>query len=295
MHLVAHERNSRPPARRSRRTADTVLVTLLAALLAGHADLPAQSWEPSTYRRTAGDTLRFREVTRGEISVTGPQGTLVARTTHEALIALTFGAGDTALAWFEEISLGLDAGAQSMRPAMGALIRRPYTLLFTERGHVRTIESPDLPLEIAQVSDLARQFDDFFLRLPREPLREGFTWSDTVAISDSTSETDLRRMQRVGSYRVSGDTVIAGERAVVIDATLETTIDATAAAAGQPEPAHAELGGSEQATFFFAPGPGRLLGRVRQGEIAGVITIGGRSGVEMRQRHTYTSRIEAVR
>lgn len=270
-------------------------VPLLAAVAGVLFAAPAAAQETPAYRRTPGDTLHFREVITGQVSITSAQGSAGATTSHDALIALTFLGGDTAQAWFEEISLGIETGGQSMNPPSDPLLDRPYTLRFTERGHVQTTKVPEFPAQYGQMADLARQFDDFFLRLPAQPLRAGLTWSDTVTMRDSTSETQMRRMRRIGRYRVTGDTTIAGERAMVIGATLETEIEATTPTPGQAAPARAELGGSETATFFFAPDGGRFLGRVREGQIAGVIRLGGANGMEMKQRLAYTSRIEAVR
>ncbi|HEU4556187.1 MAG TPA: hypothetical protein VFS20_00010 [Longimicrobium sp.] len=274
-----------------KRTALGAVLGLSFLAAAAHAQAP-------TYRRAPGDTLRYREVTSGTVEARpGGGAAMSVKTSHDARIAVTFGAADTARAWFEALTMGVDGPQGERRPDAQALLGRPYTLVIGPRGEVRTVDVPPIPAEIAQVSELAAQFTDFFPRLPAGPLTAGTTWADTTRhqTTGATGRTVIAR--RIGSYHVRGDSTIAGQRVAIVEMRTETELLAGASTPAAPGSASTQsaLRGEETGAFYFAPETGRLVGRRRSGKLGGAITIsGGGRQVAIPQTYTYESRIELL-
>ena len=260
-----------------------------ALLLAFAAPVLAQT----TYA-APGDTLRFREVTRAELRLTTPQGEIPMTTEHDATIAVVRLPGDSARAWYEALVLGMSSPMGSMRPATDPALHRPFTLTFDARGRVGLLEAPPFPASFEGLTDLAHQFDDFFLRLPAQPLRAGLTWSDTTVRTDSTADKSMRR-ETIAAYRVERDTVVGGQPALVIGMTQQLRSRAEGPVPNQPMRAETRLEGSEEGYVVFAPAAGRLVGRRRSGSLAGDVVMRGAGGeMSLKQSFTYTSSIDAI-
>jgi len=282
----------RRAARGSGRSAAAGLFVLA---LAWPAAAQAQT---SAYRRAPGDTLRYHEVTTGTIEMRPARGAVTVQTRHDARIAVTFAAADTARAWFEALSLSA-AGSPlgERRPDTAPLLGRPYTFVFTPRGEVRTVRVPEIPGEVLRVSDLSAEFTEFFPHLPAGPLTPGATWADT-ATHQTTNAAGLTVIgRRTASYRVRGDSTIRGERVVAVEMRTATEILSGSAT---PRPTGAttqsSLKGEETGVFFFAPGSGRLVERRRTGRLAGSLAVSaGGQTVSIPQSFTYESRIDLIR
>ena len=267
---------------------------VLAAALGVALVLGAASARGQTLYAAAPDTLRFHELTTGDITIETPQGALPMRSTHDATIAIVRTHGDTARAWFEALSIGLSTPMGDQHPETDAVLRAPYTLRFDDRGRVETLASPTFPPELAGVSELSMQFLDFMVRLPARPLRVGLAWSDTLA---RTSHTGARQMKwrSVARYRVERDTVADGVPAVVVSMKQEIRTSGEGPVPGQEGRASTVLAGTEDGFFVFAPAAGRLIARRRNGQISGDLTVHGDAGsMVLKQAFTYASALDAV-
>jgi hypothetical protein len=272
------------------------LMAMLAGLVLSPVNARAQA---PAYRRAPGDTLRYREVTNSTIQMQSPSGVTSVRSGHDARIAIAFAAGDTARAWFEALSLSV-AGlpGQADRRSDGAgLIEKPYTLVIGARGEVQTVRMPEFTDEVARLSDLSAEFTDFFPRLSDRPLTPGTVWTDTVSHETTSPSGSTVLAQRIGNYRVRGDTTISGERAVIVElATQSEIISGTAVPRESGATMRSSLKGEETGAFYFAPASGRLLVRRRTGRLSGAVTVsGGGQQIAIPQTFTYESRIELVR
>jgi hypothetical protein len=179
-------------------------------------------------------------------------------------------------------------------PTDGAL-RQSFHLWVDARGRVSAIRAPPFPASFEGISDLTHQFDDFFLRLPTEPLRLGLAWTDTLVRTDSSAEKSMR-WHTVGTFRVERDTVVAGERAFVISSRQQLRSETSGPVAGQPMRANSILEGADEGHFVFSPRTGRLLGRRRTGSLRGDLTMTGAAGsMRMAQAYRYTHRVDAIR
>jgi len=241
------------------------------------------------------DTLRFREITRGEIRLTTPQGELPMRSEHDATVAVVRLPGDTARAWYEALTLGMTSPMGDRRPATDAALRAPFTLLLDTRGRASLISAPTFPTTFEGVTDLSHQFDDFFVRLPAQPLRVGLAWSDTSTRTDSTAERFMR-WHAVAAYRVERDTMVEGVPALIVSMRQRLQSRAEGPVPGQPVRAQTTMTGTDDGYFVFAPKLGRLLARRREGRLAGDLIMRGSAGeMTLKQTYTYTNALDAVR
>jgi hypothetical protein len=263
---------------------------ILAGILLG---MPALSAAGQSVYSASGDTLRFRDVSRVDMRFTTPQGEMPMTIEHAATIAVRRFPGDTAHAWYESLSVGVTGPAGVQKPATDSALNTPFRMRLDSRGRVGILSVPRFPASFTGVTDLAHQFDDFFLRLPAGTLRIGLTWSDTSVTTDSTAEKFMRR-RSVASYRVERDTVVDGVRALVISAKQAIRIN-TAGRIPQPAArAEGSLSGSDEGFFVFAPRAGRLLGRRYEGRLSGDVVLTGDSGqMNMQQSLSYTNTLDA--
>jgi len=264
-------------------------------LLAGVATFASSSAEAQGGYVWGRDTLRYREVTKTDVHLTSPQGEISLKNDHAATVAAVRLAGDTVRAWYEALDIGLSGPMGEQRPSTAEVLKSPFTLTMDSRGRIRVVSTPKFPDAFASITDLTRQFDDFFVRLPAQPLRAGLTWKDTIDRTDSSATNYVRR-QALVSYRVERDTVVNGTPALVISMKQELRVKTDGAVPNQDARVASTATGSDDGIAVFSPSLGRLLGRRRTGSMAGDVTMRGPMGeIAMKQSFTYTNTLDAVR
>jgi hypothetical protein len=153
-----------------------------------------------------------------------------------------------------------------------------------------------MPASIAGITDLSHQFDDFLITLPREPLRIGVTWQDTVRIDHSGRPSDTQLAVHERSYRVARDTIVDGTPAFLIEVFQRIRLEASSP---MPQPglvARTVLEGNETGFAVVAAADGRLLIRSRTGRLRGQLTVVGTPRpVALNQTHSYTSTLRLAR
>ncbi len=272
-----------------------VLAVLGLALQARSADAQATQAAPAAYSRSAKDTLRFHEVTHTEIRMTTPQGEFTIPADHDARISVVFLPGDSARAWYDSLRVSLNSPAGLMAPETGSLLKQPFALKLDNRGRTTLTSAPKFPEALQGVTDLSHQFDDFFLRLPAQPLKIGLMWTDTVSRTDSTGGKWIQ-ITTIGQFRVERDTTVAGQAAMVISAKQRQMLNSEAPVPGQDLRAQSTLTGNDDGFFLFAPKTGRMLGRQRKGELTGQMVMSGAAGsMTIGQTMTFTNRIDLVK
>jgi hypothetical protein len=241
------------------------------------------------------DTIRFHEVTQADVRLTTPQGEIPMKSHHVATVAIVRQQGDTARAWYEALDIGVSSPMGDQNPPTTEVLKAPFTLSMDARGRVRLISAPTFPESFQSFTDLTRQFDDFFVRLPAQPLRLGLAWSDTSAQTDSTADRLLWR-RAIVNYRVERDTVVAGAPALVISVKQALSMRSAGPVPNQPVRAETVLTGTDDGIAVFSPKAGRLLARRRTGQMSGEVTMSGAMGqMSMKQSFTYTNTLDAVR
>ncbi len=232
--------------------------------------------QQASYRFSPNDTARYHEVTDGRIELRPPESAVVLKTGHDARIALAAAGGDTVTAWYEELTLSSITPEGEWHPSTSAILRLPFRLIFTRTGQVTTTSAPSFPPEIASGTDLDRQFEDFFISLPPSALRPKVTWTDTVESTTSGSPRDTFHIQHIRHYRALRDTVLANRvNAIVIAVEQEITLRSSSPMKNAPVTIFTRLEGREEGMAVFAPEAGRLITRVRRGQLNGEQVLRG--------------------
>jgi hypothetical protein len=266
----------------------TVLTSALLVVCA----LPATA--QTTYS-TSRDTLHFRETTRFRITLTMPQGEVPMSMEHRATIALVRMPGDSARAWYDSLAISAQGPQGDQRPVTDSALKLPFQLGLDARGRVKSVRAPKWPASLQGVTDLSRQFDDFFLRLPAQPLKVGLAWSDTTSQTDSTADR-YSRWVRTAEYRVERDTTVGTTSALVVRMKQKTSAVISGPVPNQQMRTEAQLGGEEDGYFVFAPRTGRLIARRREGKMEGPVKATGAMGeMQMNQSITYTGEMDALK
>ena len=264
--------------------------TLFASALAITWALPAAA---QTSYSTSRDTLRFRETTQLQVRLAMPQGEIPMSIEQRASIALVRMPGDSARAWYDSLAISLSGPQGEQRPATDSALKQPFRLGLDARGRVSNVAAPKWPASLEGVSDLSHQFDDFFLRLPAQPLKVGLAWSDTTTKTDSTPQRYARWM-RASDYRVERDTTVGATAAFVVRMKQKMSATISAPIPNQPMRSDAQLTGEEDGYFVFAPSTGRLIARRREGKLEGPVKASGAMGeMQMSQSISYTGAMDA--
>ncbi|MFL5617348.1 MAG: hypothetical protein ACJ79A_03020 [Gemmatimonadaceae bacterium] len=269
-----------------------MLRTLLASAVLLTCAMPAPA--QTTYTSTR-DTLRYRETTKMQMTLTMPQGEMPMSMEQTATLSLVRLPGDSARAWFDSLAISGKGPQGELRPATDSALKRTFSLGLDARGRVKNVRAPQWPASLQGVTDLSHQFDDFFLRLPSQPLKVGLAWSDTTALSDSTGDR-YSRWLRAADYRVLRDTTVDATPALVIGMKQKLGVTISAPVPGQQMRSDAQLSGEEDGYFVFAPKTGRLIARRREGKLEGPVKASGAMGeMQMNQSIAYTSTMDAVK
>jgi hypothetical protein len=266
----------------------------LAALL--FLTAPAATALAQGYTRSATDTLHYHEVSRSQTTLSAPQGEVQVASNQESIIGVLLLPGDSAVAWYDSLSLSAETPMGTVSPDTKEALRLPYHMSFDARGRVTTREAPKMPESLQGLSDLRYQFNDFFPRLPASPLRRGLAWTDTVSRTDSTGERALRT-RTIGNFRVERDTLVNGEPALVIAARQDFTMESSGPVPNQPATATVSLTGADTGVYVFSAAKGRYLGRARTGALKGDVKMSGPGGASMTmgQAMKYENRVEVVK
>jgi len=270
-----------------------MLRTFLAAAAILVCALPVRA--QSTYATTtARDTLRFREATQLRMTLTMPQGEIPITVEQRSKVAVVRMPGDSARGWFDSLSIAVSGPQGEQKPATDSALNLPVRFQLDSRGRVSGVVAPKWPATLQGMADPSHFFDDFFLRLPAQPLKVGLAWSDTTTNTDSTAERFTRWIRR-NAYRVERDTIVGTTPAVVVSATQNLSATISAPVPNQGMRSDAQMTGESTGFFVFAKS-GRLLGRRAEGKLEGPVKLSGAAGeMQMSQSIAVTSSIDAVK
>jgi len=260
-----------------------------AALLACALPVRAQS----TYATTR-DTLRFRETTQLRMTLTMPQGEIPITVEQRSTVAVVRMPGDSARGWFDSLSVAVSGPQGEQRPATDSALKLPVRFRLDARGRVSGVVAPKWPASLQGMADPSHFFDDFFLRLPAQPLKVGLAWSDTTTTTDSTAER-FTRWNRRSDYRVERDTMVGTTPAFVVRATQNLSATISAPVPNQGMRSDSQLTGESTGFFVFAKS-GRLLARRAEGKLEGPVKMSGAAGeMQMNQSIAVTSAVDALK
>lgn len=260
---------------------------LIVMIIWGFVSAPVSA---QRYARDVADTLHYDESTKVHVEIMTPGGVFPVDVIHDAGLAITHVARDTVRAWYERLVVSSESPAGNQRPNTSEVVGVPFTLLFSERGEVQTLESPPVPAPLRVMSDVRRQFHDFFLILPENTLVRGFSWSYEVAVEDSIDSSNQNAFRKVGQLTVEGDTVVSGISGLKIVGELNSTLSSSQYVPEQGAVVRNAFSGIERNVFVWAPDSGTLLYRMRAADLDGETVIdGGAAPMKMNQRIRYDS------
>ncbi|HSG48899.1 MAG TPA: hypothetical protein VLA43_13855 [Longimicrobiales bacterium] len=261
------------------------MVVLVAAALP--LDVSAQA---------VGDTVRYRETTDSRVVVETPGEVVTFESTHDALVAVHFATADSMGAWYEALAVTSRGPDGETVPATSTFLGEGFSLRYGADGRVETLATPAFTDEVAGITDLRFQFEDFFPHRIELPLELGVAWADT-AVTLVAEEGRETRMERVSRYRVVSDTVVGGEPHLVVEATARINMEGSGPMAGEPRvTVSTSMDGVEENVFVMRRWDGRMWSRTRSGELTGSMAyLGMREPVEFPMRRNYVNRITTVR
>lgn len=248
------------------------------------------------YVMPPGDTAKYHQLTSGFVTMQMPQGIVEVKTIHDATIRITVGSDRISRAWYDSLYLfQAGPGPQRQEPETVSLLGDAFEFRFDPAGRVELLSFPEIPAEIASMTDLSRQFDDFFITLPAEELAVGIRWTDTVTTERAARPNDTYLGNHVRSYRVERDTVIGGESAFILTVEQTVTLEASSPMPQEGLWAFTELTGDDKGFAIFNVDSGRLLYRTREGLLEGELRVtGGPQPLVIPQRYRYESTIQQL-
>lgn len=196
----------------------------LFAVIAALAIVPAAATAQNAYRRTPGDSLRYQEITKVVNTADTPAGPMKTEVDGEGATTFRFRTSDSVNVTLHMSKLTMKSPMGEMSPATGSLQGESFDMLMLARGHLIVLRTPKLPDEVAMLVSMQSPLNDFFVRLPQQPLRVGLVWADTTAHADTTSalRTSFKRIAR---YKVEKDTVVNGQNAWLITGAGEGSME----------------------------------------------------------------------
>ena len=235
--------------------------TSAAVTLALALATPLAAQNAPTYRRVAGETLRYHEVTEDKSEMNNPSGKGGSATENrrETTVVIAFGAGDTAQAWFEAFNATMKTPQGDMTAPTEGLLKKPFPLVFAADGAIQVPSGPQPARTV---------FARFFLKLPARPLAAGAEWADTMGGKRETPDGARAESKYIVKYKVTGDTALGGLKALAIALKGEGTSRITGK--GQ--------GGSSTQTRTRTTANGRILFSVELGRMLSSETTVERTG-----------------
>ena len=242
--------------------------------IAAAAALRAQ--DAAIYVRAAGDTIRYRNVTKMDGTVHGAAGDAPFTLSRDAVFAFAFSGTDAVTAWYDALSIEASGALGGQKPNPDALLHAPFRLHMEPNGRVATIKAPELPRTARLIAELPPGFDDFFPRLPSTgSLSIGATWTDTSTRNESDTTGRRIYMRRISHYKVVGDSIVGGRKATIVSQHTDVRIMSTTPMQQQPYVAELALSGDEDGVALFFVTQGRMFSRDRRGDLHGAITYKG--------------------
>lgn len=263
------------------------LVVAAAALLLGNA-VAAQA---PAYNRTPGSLLKYREIRTDENeTIQNYGGDSFIKTERDAVWNIRFLPGDTAVVWYDRLTEALipETGLPRTRHLTHRVGKREI-LRFAATGQIALMaglkEDPQ-----ALYSDLEDDWSSRFIVLPKEPIAVGSQWTYRASVEDESAGDPMHGSQET-NYRVTGERMVDGKRALVIEERSRgiAKLDSPYA------PAHVEAEANTTATAVFLVEAGILYERTMTGTVKVTARANDGSIINVNTTSRFTSHQQLVR
>jgi hypothetical protein len=237
------------------------------------------------------DTVYYREVATVQMTHHLPSGPSRLNFKQDGLIGLRALRPGVAQAWFEELEMTLSTPDGSVRVPTDGMLRQLYVLHFDSAGHPTPVRTPVAPEWVRAIVDHTKQFQDFFMPMPRLPLTRGLVWVDTLELEGIQGVSRTVRTFRVGRYEVIGDSTIRGVAVFVVRGTLKQRVHISGpiAGGGGLESVNQQEG-TDNSRFYIAKHNMRMMARSSSGSYKGFVEFDG--AIKLPTTMTYSGRID---
>lgn len=262
------------------RSARLSLALLIAAPFAV-APLGAQGIE------YAAGTTKYRISSTTNGSQSSPMGNadFSVGLQQEVTVSLMKHAKDTVMATMTLDSIALKSTGPA--PDVSKLKGATFVSLISPTGKFYSTKSPEgVDPTLAQITDGVGRF----LPSYRSNIAQGMTWADTATGKMTQQGLEMDRTS-VSSYKVSGDTTIAGEKAYRVNRV--TTVKAAGSGSMQGTPVSMETSGNSTGAFFITP-KGVYLGGASTDDVILKITILAQNA-EINIKQNSTTKVETIK
>lgn len=232
------------------------------------------------YRRQAGDTLRYREITVDTSVMRVPGGDLPMFLHTQSALRIAWLGGDSARAWYDNLHASVTTAQGVLAPSIDSRSWTPFRLRVTGHGRVSVDDVPTVEAEVAQVFDPRFQFEDFLVTIPAGALPVGRTWVDTVGTETTAQVGTWSRMEAIRRFRVTGDTVAAECQCTLIETESDLTLEIRGPGPTLDRSTRTFYTGTENGVVLWDPAGGRLVARLRSAQLSGTVEMRG-GGVDL--------------
>ena len=257
------------------------LALLVVAPLAA-APLRAQGVEYS-----AG-TTKYHLSTTTKGSQTSPMGNqdFQMELQQQLTVNVAKQAKDTLVATVTLDSLTV-TGAPAAAGSLTRLIGSKFVTLISPTGKLYSSKAPEgADPMLAQMNESASRF----LPIYRRDMKAGMAWADTTSGKVTQQGMEVDRTT-IATYKVLGDTTIAGEKAFRVE--RASTVKAAGSGTAQGNPISLESATTSNGVFFLSP-KGVYLGGRQNDDINVKITILAQ-GAEINIKQQAQSKIDAIK
>lgn len=227
-------------------------------------DLPRPN--PATY--TFSDTADFS-------IQAGAMGTLDLRVGQSGVAELEFRrdvSGFEVMARFPEYSASFQAPNQGITRADEEGIQGPIVVSLDARGAVAVVDTPYMNPAVLEVSGPESLVRPLFVHLPGREVEPGARWVDTVTTVEEGPETTSRGRSIITST-LRGDTLVAGDRLLVITTESDNLIELTGTSGGVE--IRQRLTGTTRGRILWDPQRHLLVERHEEGRLTGTLELPG--------------------
>lgn len=221
---------------------------------------------PATY--ILADTATF-------IIEAGPMGTLDVRVAQEATAELAFrrrGDGYDVDVSVPRYRGSFENPSQGSNRADQSHIGGPVGVSLDARGRVEVVDTPRFDPAILDITGPESLVRPLFVHLPGRPVDVGDRWVDTVRTLEETPESTSRGHTVITST-LAGDTMVAGERMLVIVTSSENLIEMEGRSGGVD--IRQRLTGGTAGRIVWDPERHLLVERNDNGELSGTLELPG--------------------
>lgn len=256
---------------------------LLGPVLAVLAAVPAGAQE----------TLRYRWIDDGTVTIESPQGTMDVVAEQYAEVTFELDDGE-AVARFDSLTSYIAGPMGDQSPDVGPLREGEFRLEIDDANVVTTVDHPSVAASGTTGLDPLHTFDDFFIPLPEESLTVGLEWSRDFVHEGSSAPGGEYYSERSMTLSVRADTVVNGVDAFVVDVSQTLLVESAGIEENMGFDFRSTMEGTESGMAILTA-DGRLLHRSRTMDTTGLFSMSFQGqAMDMPQAASFTGTIDLV-